>query len=199
MARENTDPQRRQLLGAGLVALVTAGASASAGAAEPAMMMAYDRPGLDLAMQLVVTCTDPESLGGGAASSDGERTEIWPIVGGHFEGTGIGGQGIRGEVIPGGGDFPVKRPDGVEVIDALYRLKTDDGVQIIIHNKGLYYPKTETAPEKFRLAPEFIAPVGKYDWLNRSIFISTLVDVPKAMQLAGPGQNDRLIEVYRVT
>jgi hypothetical protein len=118
---------------------------------------------------------------------------MWPIVGGRFE-----GKGMRGTVIPGGGDFPVMRPDGVEVIDALYRLKTDDGVQIIIHNKGLYYPATATAPEKFRLVPEFIAPVGKYDWLNRAIFLSTLVDVPKAMQLAGPGQNDRLIQVYRV-
>lgn len=194
MTADNPNLRRRALLGAGLVALVSAGASASARAAETTMMTAYDRPGLDLVMQLVVTCTDPEPIGGGAASSDGERTEIWPIVGGRFE-----GPNIRGTVIPGGGDFPVKRPDGVEVIDALYRLKTDDGVQIIIHNKGLYYPKTDTVPEKFRLAPEFIAPVGKYDWLNRAIFLSTLVDVPKAMQLAGPGQNDRLIEVYRVT
>jgi hypothetical protein len=42
--------------------------------------------------------------------------------------------------------------------------------------------------------------VGSYDWLNRSIFVATLVfPVPKEMQLAqGADQNDRLIEIYRV-
>jgi hypothetical protein len=71
-------------------------------------------------MNLVVTCSAPEqpAPGNSGASKDGMRTEIWPIVGGRFE-----GPGIRGTVIPGGGDFPVVRPDGVEVIDALYRLQ----------------------------------------------------------------------------
>ena len=43
------------------------------------------------------------------------------------------------------------------------------------------------------------APVGSYDWLNRSIFLSTLVDVPEPMRVAkGPEENDRLIQVHRV-
>jgi hypothetical protein len=147
-----------------------------------------------LVMQLVVTCSDPQSVGGSENSKDGKRTEIWPIVGGQFQ-----GRGIRGVVVPGGGDFPVLRPDGVEVIDALYRLKTDDGVTIIIHNKGLAYPSAGPNDWHFRLAPEFIAPKGKYDWLNRSLFISTLTEVPASMRLAkGPHENDRLIQVYRV-
>lgn len=149
---------------------------------------------LELVMQLVVTCSNPESLGGAKQSKDGEREEIWPIIGGKFQ-----GKGIRGTVVPGGGDFPVKRPDGVEVIDALYRLKTDDGVTIIIHNKGLAYPGTGGHKEYYRLAPEFIAPKGKYDWLNCSLFLSTLTDVPPEMKLAkGPNENDRLIQVFRV-
>jgi len=149
---------------------------------------------LELVMQLVVTCTNPEALGGASQSKDGKRTEIWPIVGGRFE-----GKGIQGMVVPGGGDFPVLRPDGVEVIDALYRLKTDDGVTIIIHNVGLTYPGAKTGDERYRLEPQFIAPTGKYDWLNRNIFIATLTDVPKGMEQArGPNENDRLIQVYRV-
>lgn len=189
MTTQNT-MGRRQCLGLGLIALAGSALPKMACAAE---MTSFDTPGLELVMNLVVTCTDPQAVGGDAASKDGKRTEIWPIVGGRFE-----GKGIRGEVIPGGGDFPVTRPDGVEVIDALYRLKTDDGVQIIIHNKGLYYPATAGAPQRFRLVPDFTAPVGKYDWLNRAIFLSTLVEVPETMKLAGPGQNDRLIQVYRV-
>ncbi len=148
----------------------------------------------ELVMQLVVTCSAPETLGGDARSKDGRRTEIWPIVGGRFE-----GKGIRGTVVPGGGDFPVVRPDGVEVVDALYRLRTDDGVTIIIHNVGLTYPGKKPGEERYRLAPQFIAPVGKYDWLNRYLFIATLTDVPKGMELAqDPSRNDRLIQVYRV-
>ena len=47
--------------------------------------------------------------------------------------------------------------------------------------------------------PEFTAPVGKYDWLNRSIFLCTLSDVPPALALAkGKDQNDRLLQVHRV-
>jgi hypothetical protein len=161
---------------------------------HPWPMKEQDAPRLELVMQLVVTCSNPESIGGSAQSKDGKRDEIWPIIGGRFE-----GKGIRGTVIPGGGDFPVLRPDGVEVVDALYRLKTDDGVTIIIHNKGLAYPGAKPGDERYRLAPQFIAPVGRYDWLNRNIFIANLIDVPKGMELAkGPAQNDRLIQVYRV-
>src|ERR1700755_2857833 len=152
---------------------------------------------LTLVMQAVVTCSSPEAVGGSGkgASKDGTRTEIWPIIGGRFE-----GKGIRGTVIAGGADFPVRRPDGVEVIDALYRLKTDDGVTIIIHNKGLTYSEGKDGHDwHFRLAPEFIAPQGKYDWLNRHLFISTLSEVPDGMKLAkGAEQNDRLIQIYQV-
>ncbi|GAB3102967.1 DUF3237 family protein [Aestuariicella hydrocarbonica] len=154
-----------------------------------------DPPGYELVMQLVVTCTEPETMGGSSdKSKDGIRDEIWPIVGGKFV-----GKGIRGTVVPGGGDFPVVRPDGVVVVDALYRLKTDDGVTIIIHNKGLAY-ESQPEVEKYRLVPEFIAPQGKYDWLNKHVFVSTLVwPVPESMKVTHKlNENDRLIEVYKV-
>jgi hypothetical protein len=94
----------------------------------------------------------------------------------------------------------VTRPDGVTVVDALYRLQMDDGSTVIIHNKGLAYPEEGARKRRYRLVPEFIAPRGKYDWLNKQVFVATLVvPVPKELQLAkGPNENDRLIEVYRV-
>jgi hypothetical protein len=183
----------RTSLMASLLGLLGA-ASHPVAAADAWPLVPRDLPKLELVMQLVVTCASPEGTGGSPRSKDGERKEIWPIIGGRFE-----GKGIRGTVIPGGGDFPVVRPDGVEVIDALYRLRTDDGVQIIIHNEGLTYPNDTPGWGRYRLAPTFIAPVGKYDWLNRGIFVSTLTEVPKGMELAkGPSENDRLIQVYRV-
>ncbi len=176
--------------------IATAGLIATAMAETPGSWPLIEREPvkLELVLQLVVTCSNPEKIGGSERSKDGKRTENWPIIGGRFE-----GKGIRGEVLAGGGDFPVVRPDGVEVVDALYRLKTDDGVQIIIHNVGLAYPGARPGDEPYRLNPQFIAPVGKYDWLNRSIFVATLVEVPDGMKLAkGPNENDRLIQVYRV-
>jgi len=149
---------------------------------------------LELVMQLVVVCSDGESIGGSTNSKDGRRSEVYPIVGGRFE-----GENIRGTVVAGGGDFPVWRPDGVQALDALYRLKTDDGVTIIIHNKGITYPAFGSKPEYDRLVPELIAPQGKYGWLNSNIFLATLTETPPSMRLArGPHENDRLIQVYRV-
>lgn len=161
--------------------------------AEP--MRDFDPIQTEVVMNLVVTCSKPEPYGVESNSKDGVREFVFPIVGGRFE-----GPDIRGEVIPGGGDFPLKRPDGVIVIDALYRLRTDDGTTIIIHNKGLIYPTDDGSMGTIRLVPEFIAPAGKYDWLNKSIFLSTLVlDFPSQMALAqGPDENDRLIQIHRV-
>ncbi|MEH3046960.1 DUF3237 domain-containing protein [Sphingomonas adhaesiva] len=182
---------RRALLAGGAAAAPALAMGATGGGALRDM----DPLRLELVMNLIVTCSAPEPVGPGAsASKDGARTEIWPIIGGRFE-----GPNIRGKVVPGGGDFPVTRPDGVEVVDALYRLKTDDGVTILIHNKGLAYPQPSGQWPKYRLVPEFTAPVGRYDWLNRSIFLATLSEVPPAMALAqGPDENDRLIQVRRV-
>ncbi len=152
----------------------------------------------ELVLNIVATCSDMEATGGkeaGEMSKDGIRDEVWPIIGGRFW-----GKGIRGTVVPGGGDFPYVRPDKAVVVDALYRLKTDDGVTIVIHNKGLGYPATPGREERYRLQPEFFAPAGKYEWLNKSIFVATLVfPVPPEMAVAkGPRENDRLIQVYRI-
>lgn len=184
----------RRVLGVMAGALASFGAAAATPPSQPWPLIERDPVHAELVMQLVVTCSAPEKTGGSVQSKDGRREEIWPIVGGRFE-----GRGIRGTVVAGGGDFPVVRPDGVEVIDALYRLKTDDGVLILIHNVGLTYPGPHPGAERYRLAPQFIAPVGKYDWLNRSLFVATLSEVPPGMELAcGPAENDRLIQVYRI-
>ncbi len=188
---------RRHILSAGVgaAALVAAPpAAARVLTSISSVLKDHDPIKTELVMNLVVTCSSPERMGSSDNSKDGIRDEIWPIIGGKFEGV-----GIRGDVVPGGGDFPVTRPDGMTIIDALYRLKTDDGVTILIHNKGFYYPG---GPEDFgtaRLVPVFTAPAGKYDWLNKSIFLSTLSDAPEHMQVAeGPNENDRLIQVHRV-
>jgi hypothetical protein len=156
----------------------------------------FDVPRPELVLELVVTCSKPETIGPETGSKDGQRRSIWPIIGGTFA-----GRDMKGVVVAGGGDFPVTRPDGVTVIDALYRLKTDDGVTIIIHNKGLAIASGEPGGRpRYRLSPEFTAPIGKYDWLNKHLFVANLTtNLPEAKRRArSENENDRLIHVYRL-
>lgn len=108
---------------------------------------------------------------------DGIR-RIIPIFAGPVE-----GPLIRGRLLGQGADWQVTRPDGVTVADATYALETDDGVVIQIRNRGLRHGPPEVmkrlaagedvdpADYYFRTIPEFIAPAGRYDWLNRSVFV----------------------------
>jgi hypothetical protein len=154
----------------------------------------YDPVGLEWVMDIVPVCSRPEFMGDKAdqVSADGDRYDVWPIIGGTFH-----GRGIKGTVISGGGDFPVVRPDGVVIVDALYRLKTDDGVEIIIHNTGHGYSE-----DKYRLLPTFNVPGHKYAWLRDSVFVATLTyPVPAGIAVPdfGPDANGRLIQVFRLT
>ena len=153
----------------------------------------YDQVGLEWVMNILPFCSEPEFMGNKAdqTATDGSRYDIWPIIGGTFY-----GRGIKGTVIPGGGDFPVVRPDGVMIVDALYRLKTDDGQQIIIHNTGLGY-----SDSKYRLMPTFNVPGKQYGWLRESVFIATLTfPIPPEIPAPDFGQKDngRLIQVFRL-
>lgn len=157
----------------------------------------YDQIGFELVMNINVICSEPESMGPEVNAADGIRDVVWPIVGGRFS-----GPGISGRVLPGGGDFPVTRPDGGVIIDALYRLQTDDGYQIIIHNKGLGYAAGNGVIEGiYRLTPVFNVSGDKYSWLRESTFVSTLTfPTPEKHKIPmESGQNDRLIQVFRLT
>lgn len=132
-------------------------------------------PGLEFVYEAKGALGVPISIG---ATCDGMR-RIIPI----FEGGEVEGPLIRGTLMGNAADWQLTRPDGVTVADAVYALRTDDDVVIQIRNKGLRHGPPEVmarlaagedvdpADYYFRTVPEFIAPSGRYDWLNRSIFI----------------------------
>src|SRR6185312_11938463 len=105
---------------------------------------------------------------------EGQR-RIIPITGGS-----VRGPKIRAELLSGGWDWNLSRNDGAGSVDAAYYMKTDDGILIRIVNRGVGGGAPRAAPaangELFFMFthPEFEAPVGKYDWLNRSMFVGTL-------------------------
>ena len=72
-----------------------------------------------------------------------------------------------------GADYNVTRTDGVVECNAHYMIEADDGALIYIHNKGYIYNTQPgaTGPAYFRCTPYLRAPVGKHDWLNRTVIV----------------------------
>ena len=106
---------------------------------------------------------------------------IIPILDGHFS-----GPAIRGSFVNiGAADWQFTRSDGVTQAEATYAIKTDDDVIIQVENFGLRHgpaavmqrlvagEDVNPAEYYFRTNPRFKAPTGKYDWLNKSIFIAS--------------------------
>jgi len=112
-----------------------------------------------------------------------------------FKGGRVEGPLIKGSLLGDAADWQLTRPDRVTVVDAIYALRTDDGVIIQIRNRGLRHgspavmmrlaagENVDPAEYYFRTVPEFIAPVGKYDWLNRSIFVCSGARYAAAVRL----------------
>jgi hypothetical protein len=134
------------------------------------------KPDLELAFQAHATLSAPIIVG---ATPEGARRVI-PITGGSFSGA-----AMQGVILAGGADWQYQRADGVTVLEARYLLRTDDGVLIEVRNHGLRHgPETimrrlaagepvDPSAYYFRASPSFSAPSGKYEWLNRSIFLCT--------------------------
>lgn len=118
---------------------------------------------------------------------DGVRRAI-PITGGR-----VHGKDITGEVLPGGADYQVDRSDGSTQISAVYMIRTDDGAIINVVNEGLIVPPGVANKDQlyFRTTPQFIAPNGKYGWLNNNIFVCTVRFLPST-------PNTVMIDVYKI-
>jgi hypothetical protein len=113
-----------------------------------------------------------------------------PITGGRFR-----GERLSGEVLAGGADWQVIRPDGVAELDARYLLKTDDGAVIYVHNEGVRHgpddvirslaagERVDPALYYMRAAPRFRTNDARYAWLNRIVCIATGARHPAAVEL----------------
>lgn len=118
-------------------------------------------PELEYVVRLHVTLDQAFSVGD---TGKGTRTVI-PITGGTFE-----GPGLKGEVLPGGADYQMQC-DGRTEIEAIYCIRTDDGVSIHVRNCGII-KMGGPGGMYFRCAPKFEAPMdSKYAWMNESLFL----------------------------
>ena len=117
---------------------------------------------LEYVMELRVTCGKAYSVG---KTQHGERIVI-PITGGTFE-----GPAIKGVVLEGGADYQLfDRERNRNELEAIYCIRTDDGVSIHVRNTGIW--RKDGEGEYFITTPKFEAPMdSRYDWLNNAIFV----------------------------
>ncbi len=118
------------------------------------------------------------------------RRRIIPILGGTAR-----GPRLTASVLPGGADWQIVRGDGVIELVAHYALRTHDGVEISVVNRGIRSAPTDvmarlTKGESVdptlvycRAVPTFEAPAGAYAWMNRSVFLSSVARFPDRVQV----------------
>jgi hypothetical protein len=127
-------------------------------------------------MTLQIVVGNPQRIG---AVPLGTRVTV-PIASGHFE-----GPRLRGEVLPGSGDWTMLRSDGVLELDLRITLETDDGALIHMTSFGLRHgppeviaalargEKVDPATYYFRTTPRFETAHPKYTFLNRLLAVAS--------------------------
>jgi Protein of unknown function (DUF3237) len=104
---------------------------------------------------------------------------IAPLQGGTFA-----GPKLKGDVLSGGADWLLTRPDGVRELDVRLTLRADDGHLISMSYRGINTITPEIVqrltrgepvdPSEYywRTTPRFETGSEKYGWLNRIVAVS---------------------------
>jgi hypothetical protein len=148
-----------------LAAFVLCLASASAGAADvqpPSLRFVFEER-VDL---------EPAEAAGQNPRGAGNRIGI--------TGGTISGPMLQGTVLPGGADWQLIRADGCSEIVADYFIRAEDKALIHVRNMGLACGTEAKRGAYARATPVFTAPIGRHDWLNKSVFTSTIEPVMDA-------------------
>jgi hypothetical protein len=125
--------------------------------------------------EISVTLEPPLVVG---PTPNGDR-RVRLISGGRFL-----GPKLQGEVLPGGGDWLLLRPDGARSLDVRLTLRTEDGHLIYVVSRGILHMTPEIyqrigageeidpAQYYFRTTPLFEAAAPELDWLNRVVAVT---------------------------
>lgn len=118
------------------------------------------------------------------------RRQLIPVLSGELTGS-----GLHGQVLPGGVDSQVIRPDGTCLLSARYGVRMDDGSSFYVENNGI-----RTVPDAYVeavKAGEFIDPELYYfvtkpsfevfgdslQWLTEKVFICKARRLPDQVLL----------------
>ena len=106
-------------------------------------------------MDIVLETAAPQTLG---------SRMIVPITGGRFEGS-----QLKGTILDGGGDWIMRRANGVSELDVRMTLKTDDGSLIYMTYSGVI-ARGESGMY-WRTLPRFETDAEKYGWLEKVVSV----------------------------
>jgi hypothetical protein len=127
----------------------------------------------ELLCEIRITIGEVFDLG---AMPQGNRVLV-QVTGGSFS-----GPKLKGEVLPGGGDWLWGRPDGVQELDVRIALRTDDGQLIYMAYRGFIIDPdvlrrlekdeaVDTHEGYWRITPKFETASDKYSWLTRIVAV----------------------------
>ncbi len=155
------------------MSLKRAWSASSSGVPEHSLLTADLRT--ELLFEVSVDLEPPQDVG---ATPHGNR-QIYNVKGGTFE-----GPKIKGEVLPGGADWLLFRPDGAGELDVRATLRTDDGHLIYTYYRGIVQvppqvmqriqqgEDVDPSEYYFRTAPVYETASEKYGWLNRIVAVA---------------------------
>lgn len=119
----------------------------------------------------------------------GQRRLV-PVLGGI-----VSGPRLTGQVLPGGVDYQVIRPDKLAEIHARYVIETSAGARIYVENTGIRHGPPELIakliagepvdPAKiyFRAIPRFETASPDHAWMMRALFVAAGARAPRGVSL----------------
>ncbi len=140
-----------------------------------------DEPRFELLYEMKVDLEPPQMIG---QTPQGNRQIVY-VRSGTFE-----GPRMRGDLLPGGGDWFLIRPDNVGELDVRATLKTHDGALIYATYRGILSASQETWAKIYKgepldrdqyyfyTAPTFQTSAPDYLWLNRILAVGVGSAVP---------------------
>lgn len=102
----------------------------------------------------------------------------------------VSGPKLEGEILPGGADWQIVRPDGTIEVVARYTIKAKSGATIYVQNEGLRVAspeilarmtKGELLPPDayyFRTTPKFETAEPALKWVERALFVGRAARTP---------------------
>lgn len=138
-------------------------------------------PGLRFAFAIKAKVGPVQDLG---QTARGHR-RIIDIVGGE-----VAGPRLDGEILPGGADWQIVRPDGTIEVVARYTIRSASGAMIYVQNEGLRVASPEILARMskgelvpfdsyhFRTAPRFETADSSLKWLERATFVGVAARTP---------------------
>ena len=105
---------------------------------------------------------------------------FWQASGGRVD-----GPRLSGEILPGGGDWSLTRPDGWTRIDVRGQCRTDDGALLYFQYRGLAEPNADV----IRVAIDVETGDPRYAWLTQSVLVG------RGRMVPGPAVEYRIFRI----